>query len=200
MHARILKTLHFHCVIMEQQIKCLLERFEQRILIHIKKECPEFAETYDEKILYEPSRSVYLRNNTIKLIFNEIYSSMRDYVAAETHGFSLDKINTYTNSIETKTYTSCELSVGKGLYLLAQGESNSIDKLRSVIEASICDTTLREIISECYRLWKRLINIGRANEIYQLNHIEWLPITFIKDLVYSVRKDPPNSVARNNKL
>lgn len=184
---------------MEQQIKYLLERFEQRILTHIKKECPEFAEIYDEKILYEP-RSVYLRNNTIKLIFNEIYSSMRDYIGAETHGFSLDKINTYTDSIEAKTYTSCELSVGKGLYILAQGESNSIDKLRSVVEASISDTTLREIISECYRLWKRLINIGRANEIYQLNHIEWLPITFIKDLAYSVHKDPPNSVAGNNRL
>lgn len=130
---------------MEQQIKCLLERFEQIILTHIKKECPEFAETYDEKILYEPSRSVYLRNNTIKLIFNEIYSSMRDYVGAETHGFSLDKINTYTDSIEAKTYTSCELSVGKGLYILAQGESNSIDKLRSVIEVieKFCNGVLK---------------------------------------------------------
>jgi hypothetical protein len=184
----------------EQQIKCLLERFEQSILIQIKKECPEFAETYDEIISYESSRSVYLRNNTIKLIFNEIYSSMRDYVGAETHGFSLDKIKTYANSIESKTHTSCELSVGKGLYLLAQGESKSIDELRSVIEASISDTTLNEIVGECYRLWKRLISIGRANEIYQLNHIEWLPITFIKDLIYSVHKDPTNSVASNNNL
>lgn len=106
---------------MEEQIKRLFERFEQRILTYIKKECTEFIQTYDEKmLLYDPSKSIFLKNDIIKVIFNEIYSCGRDYVRAQTHGPSLlEKIYVCINHLKAKTNTICELSVGKGFHILA---------------------------------------------------------------------------------
>lgn len=83
--------------------------------------------------------------------------------------------------------------------MLAQGESSSIDKLRSLIEALISDAVLRDIISECYKLWERLIKIGRENGIYQLGYFEWLPIKFIRDLKYVVYEDLTNRAESDNK-
>lgn len=181
---------------MEEQIKRLFERFEQRILTYIKKECTEFIQTYDEKmLLYDPSKSIFLKNDIIKVIFNEIYSCGRDYVRAQTHGpSSLEKIYVCINHLKAKTNTICELSVGKGFHILAQGDSNSINKLKTVIELLISDAGLRDTIRECYRLLRQLIKVGRENEIYQLNYIEWLPIAFFKDVVYSPHDDLPDRI------
>ena len=52
---------------MEQQIKNLLEKFEQRILAHVKKGCPTFSwtEPYDEKTIYEPSEIILHKKNIL---------------------------------------------------------------------------------------------------------------------------------------
>jgi hypothetical protein len=186
---------------MEQQIKNLLEKFEQRILAHLKKGCPIFSwmEPYDDKTIYEPSKTILHMKNIIRVIFSEIYSCMRDYVEIETHGISLDKMYVYVDHTREKMSSSCELSVGRGIYFLAQGDSNTIDKLRKLIEVLISDIELRDTIIECYRLLKQLTKVGRENEIYQLNYIEWLPITFIKDVKYSAQDRLNNRIAGHNK-
>ena len=63
-----------------------------------------------------------------------------------------------------------------------------------MIELLISDAGLRDTIRECYRLLRQLIKEGRENEIYQLNYIEWLPIAFFKDVVYSPHDDLPDRI------